>query len=61
MPDDQEISEVRAQEEQRRKKRPVNVSELRRRMILRKKFKEALQKNDEAGFIDAIVNDLGKL
>jgi len=30
-------------------------------MILRKKFKETLEKNDEAGFIEAIVNDLGQL
>jgi hypothetical protein len=61
MPDNQEISEVRAQEEQRGKNRPQNISELRRRMILRKKFKEALEKNDEAGFIEAIVNGLGQL
>jgi hypothetical protein len=59
MSEDKEISEVREQEEQRGKKRPVNVSELRRRMILRRKFKEALEKNDEAGFIESIVNDLG--
>jgi hypothetical protein len=30
-------------------------------MILRKKFKEALGKNDEAGFIEVIVSDLGQL
>jgi hypothetical protein len=43
MPEDQEISEVRAQEDQRGKERPLNVSELCRRMLLRKKFKEALE------------------
>lgn len=61
IPDDPEIEEIRVQEEQRGKKHPQNVSELRRPMLLRKKFKEALEKNDEAGFIEVIVNDLGQL
>jgi len=61
MVDNQEIEDVRKQEEQRGKKRPVNISALRRRMILQKKFKEALASNDEAAFIEAIVNDLGQL
>jgi hypothetical protein len=61
MSDDQEIDDIRDEEIQRGKKRPVNVSELRRRAILRKKFREALQSNDEAAFIEAIVSDLGQL
>jgi hypothetical protein len=61
MSDDQEIEDVRSDESQRGKKRPVNISELRRRAILRRKFKEALQSNDEAAFIEAITVDLGQL
>lgn len=61
MPDDQEINDIRDEEIQRGKKRPINVSELRRRAILRRKFREALQSNDEAVFIEALVNDLGQL
>ena len=61
MSDDQEIEEVRSGESQRGRKRPVNISEPRRRAILRRKFKEALQSNDEAAFIEAIIGDLGQL
>ena len=61
MPDDQEIQNVRKQEEQRGKKHPADISALRRRKILQKKFKEALESNDEAAFVQAIVNDLGQL
>jgi hypothetical protein len=61
MSKDREIEDVRAQESQRGKKRPVNISALRRRMILQKKFKEALASDDESTFIEAIVNDLGQL
>jgi hypothetical protein len=61
MPDDQGIEDVRAEESQRGRKRPANISELRRRAILRRKFREALQNNDEAAFIEAIANDLGQL
>jgi hypothetical protein len=61
MADDQEIQDIRKQEEQRGKKRPADISPLRRRMILQKEFKEALESNDEAAFIQAIVNDLAQL
>ncbi len=61
MSDDQEIKDVRDEELQRGKRQPLNVSEIRRRAALRRKFKEALQSDNEAAFIDAIVNDLGQL
>jgi hypothetical protein len=61
MSDDQEIKDVREEELQRGKRHPASISEMRRRTILRRKFKEALQSNDEAAFIEAIVNDLGQL
>jgi hypothetical protein len=61
MSDDQEIKDVRDEELQRGKRRPASISEMRRRAALRRKFKEALQSDNEAGFIDAIVNDLGQL
>jgi hypothetical protein len=60
MSDDQESKDVREEELQRGKRHPSSVSEMRRRMMLRKKFKEALQSNDEAVFIEAIINDLGQ-
>ncbi len=61
MSDDQEIKDIREQELQRGKRHPTSISEMRRRAILRRKFKEALQSDNEAAFIDAIVNDLGQL
>jgi hypothetical protein len=61
MSDDQEIKDVRDQELQRGKRQPASISEMRRRAVLRKKFKEALQSDNEGAFIDAIVNDLGQL
>ena len=61
MSDDQDIKDFRDEELQRGKRRPANVSEMRRRAVLRTKFKEALQNDNEAGFIEAIVNDLGQL
>lgn len=61
MSDDQEIKDVRDDELRRGERHPASVSEMRRRAVLRKKFREALQNDNEAGFIDAIVNDLGQL
>jgi len=59
--DDQEIKDVRDEELQRDKRQPVSISGMRRRAVLRRKFKEVLQGDDEVAFIDAIVNDLGQL
>jgi hypothetical protein len=59
--DDQEIKDVRDEELQRGKRQPVSISGMRRRAVLRRKFKEVLQGDDEVAFIDAIVNDLGQL
>jgi len=55
---DDEIQEVRAEDE-RRGKRPIDIAARRRRLVLQRKFKEALEANDVELFKEAIVNDLG--
>lgn len=59
-PDDDEIREVRNQE-QRRGKRPLDIAAQKRNQILLRKFREALRSQDEAAFQEAIINDLGQL
>ena len=54
-----EIADVRRQEEKRGRK-PVDIAARRRRQILERKFKEALESNDEM-FKEALVTDLGQL
>ena len=49
------------QEEKSRGKRPVNISAKRRRLLLLKKFREALLNNDVEQFKEAIIHDLGQL
>jgi len=56
--EDDEIQEVRAEDE-RRGKRPIDIAARRRRFILERKFKEALESNDVELFKEAIINDLG--
>lgn len=58
--DDPEIEAVRAEEE-RRGKRPIDAPALKRRFILRQKFKEALESNDVERFKAAIINVLGQM
>jgi ribosomal protein S7 len=58
--EDDDIKEVRRTEE-RRGKRPIDISEQRRRQILGRKFKEALQSQNEEIFKEAIINELGQL
>lgn len=60
MPEDDDIQVVRSEEE-RRGKRPINIAAQRRRFILRQKFKEALENNDEEQFQEAIIHILGQL
>jgi len=55
-----EIADVRRQEEKRGKK-PVDIGGRRRRQILERKFKEALESNDVEIFKEALVTDLGQL
>jgi hypothetical protein len=55
-----EISDVRRQEEKRGKK-PIDIAARRRRQILERKFREALEGNDVQAFKDALVTDLGQL
>lgn len=58
--DPKEIQDVRGKE-QRRGKRPIDLEEARRMMILRKKFMEAIESQDFAAFEEAIIRDLGQL
>jgi len=56
--EDDEIQEVRASDE-RRGKRSIDIAARRRRLVLQRKFKEALESNDVEVFKEAIINDLG--
>jgi ribosomal protein S7 len=58
--DDDDIREVRTQEE-RRGKRPVDIPAQRRKQTLLRKFREALQSQNEETFREAIINELGQL
>jgi len=58
--DQDDIDDVRRQE-QNRGKRPIDISEKRRRLILLRKFREALSSNDVEAFKEAITNDLGMM
>jgi ribosomal protein S7 len=58
--DDDDIREVRSQEE-RRGKRPIDIAAQRRKQILLRKFREALQSQNEETFREAIINELGQL
>jgi hypothetical protein len=60
MPRDDDIKEVRASEE-RRGRRPIDIEEKRRSLILRKKLREALRAKNEEQFREMLVNDLGQL
>lgn len=57
--DEDEIREVRADQE-RRGKRPIDLAAQRRRLALLKKFREALRSNDIEKFKEAIIRDLGQ-
>lgn len=56
--DEDEIEDVRTGEE-RRGKRPIDIAARRRRLILQRKFKQALESHDVELFEEAIINDLG--
>ena len=55
-----EIADVRRQEEKRGKK-PIDIAARRRRQILERRFKEALESNDVEVFKEALATDLGQL
>jgi hypothetical protein len=57
MSKDDEIEGVRG-EEQRRSKRPIDIAARRRRLLLRKKFMDALQSANEDLFRAALIRDL---
>jgi hypothetical protein len=57
--DEDEIKEVRAEQE-RRGKRPIDLAAQKRRVKLLKKFREALQSGDIEKFKEAIICDLGQ-
>jgi hypothetical protein len=59
MSKDDEIQEVRG-EEQRRSKRPIDIAARRRRLILRKKLAEALRAGDEDQLRAILIRDLGQ-
>lgn len=60
MPKRDDIDDVITADE-RRGKRPIDISARRRRLILEKKFREALESNDVELFKEAIISDLGWL
>jgi len=59
-PNDEDIQEVRAEEE-RRGKRPLDIAARRRRLALLKKFKEALESDDLEKFTEVLIRDLGQV
>jgi len=56
--EDDDIRDVSAGDE-RRGKRPIDIAARRRRLVLQRKFKEALESDDVELFKEAIINDLG--
>lgn len=56
--DEDDVHEIRAGDE-RRSKRPIDIAARRRRLVLQRKFKEALENHDVELFKEAIINDLG--
>ncbi len=58
--DDDDIRQVRSQDE-RRGKRPIDIAAQKRRQTLLRKFREALQSKDEDTFREAIISELGQL
>lgn len=59
MSKDDEIQDVRS-EEMRRGKKPIDIAARRRRILLRKKFMEAIPAKNEDKFREAITRDLGQ-
>ncbi len=55
-----DIDDVRRQE-QGRGRRPIDIAARRRRLILQRKFKEALDNSDVELFKEALISDLGQL
>jgi hypothetical protein len=55
-----DIDEVRKLDE-RRGKRPIDIAAKKRRLILQRKFTEALESNNVELFSEALIHDLGQL
>jgi hypothetical protein len=60
MSDEKQISEVLA-EEMRRGKRPIDIAERRRALLIRKKFTELVESKDEQKFKESLITDLGQI
>lgn len=59
MPKEDDIKDARSEDE-RRGKRPIDIAEKRRALLIRKKFREALKSGNEEQFREMLVNDLGQ-
>jgi len=60
MPPDDDINDVRLEEE-RRGKRPIDLAERRRAFLIRKKFKEAVESRNEEQFREMLIHELGQI
>jgi hypothetical protein len=56
---DDTVDDVRSEEE-RRGRRPIDIAEKRRNLIIRKKFLEAIKSNNEEQFREMIIHDLSQ-
>jgi hypothetical protein len=60
MPKDDDIERVR-NEEERRGKRPIDIAEKRRGLLLRKKFFEVIHSGNKQQFEEMLTLDLGQI
>lgn len=60
MSEGDDIQAVRSEEE-RRGKRPVDIAERRRKLLIRKKFREAIKSGNEEQFREMLIHDLGQI
>lgn len=60
MPKDDDIRGVRSEEE-RRGKRPVDIAQKRRALLIRKKLYEAIRSGNEQQFEEMLIHDLGQI
>jgi hypothetical protein len=60
MSKDDEIESIRSEEE-RRGKRPIDIAEKRRGLLLRRKFLEVVMSENKQQFEEMITHDLGQI
>lgn len=60
MSKDDDIKSVRTEEE-RRGKRPIDIAQKRRSLLIRKKFYEVLRSGNEEQFDEMLIHDLGQI